>query len=117
MLVREIRRTTPSPTARVRRTVRAGAVLVLVVGLVVTGQAGRPAPAADAAPGPIVTATGSFDLPYPRTISYRTLTQKGSIKCDTSDAEFRHDVEAMRLNKYTAVVVDGMGGDCNRRKA
>ena len=62
-------------------------------------------------------ATATWNLPYPRTMSYRILGEDRDIKCTVSDSVFEQQVAAAGLDQYEIDVVDGFRGGCLRMKA
>jgi hypothetical protein len=59
----------------------------------------------------------SWNLAYPQTISYRTLSDDWSIKCGQSDAAFDAQVSAAGIASYEIYMTAGMRGTCGRLKA
>jgi hypothetical protein len=59
----------------------------------------------------------TWNLPFPQTISYRTLSEDWGIKCGQPDSTFAQQVAAASLSGYEIYVVDGMRGSCQRLKA
>jgi hypothetical protein len=59
----------------------------------------------------------SWNLAYPQTISYRTLSDDWAIKCGQSDSVFDAQVAAQGLADYEIYMAAGQQGSCGRRKA
>ena len=74
---------------------------------------------AAAAPARAVRATGAvkWNLPFPRTMSYRVVSEDRAIQCLPLDSLFQAEIEAEGLDKYEIDVVDGHRGQCGREKA
>ena len=62
-------------------------------------------------------ARATWKLPYPRTMSYKILTEDRAIKCNQPDSVFKRQVAAAGLNRYEIAFVDGYRGSCGRLKA
>ena len=67
--------------------------------------------------GGAAPATATWNLPYPRTISYRVLGQSPMIKCKQTDSEFQREVTAAGLDDYEIYLTTGKQGTCDRAKA
>jgi hypothetical protein len=91
-----------------RRTTRVAAVVIVAAALVGTRAVDAPARSG---------ATGKWQLPFPQTISYRTLGLDWRVKCGRDDSTFSQEVHAEGLDNYEIYMVDGTRGSCARQKA
>ena len=93
-----------------RRNLAPARVSALLLALVVVTLAPAPLHAQGAA-------LATWNLPFPRTLSYRVLGQDPKIKCGLSDASFKRRVTDEGLDKYEIDLVTGHRLDCGRLKA
>jgi hypothetical protein len=63
------------------------------------------------------TPPATWNLPFPRTMSYKVLSTDPNIKCTQPDAVFEQEVVAEGLDKYAIDMVTGHRGECGRLKA
>jgi hypothetical protein len=59
----------------------------------------------------------SWNLAYPQTISYHTLSDDAAVRCGQSDSVFDSQVASEGLADYEIYMVVGQRGSCGRRKA
>ena len=59
----------------------------------------------------------TWNLPYPRTMSYKILSEDTVIKCNQPDSVFQQQVAAEGVDQYEIDLVDGSRGECGRMKA
>jgi hypothetical protein len=101
-----------------RRPPVTGSILATLLALVVAYLPST-ATTASAAPMRPVPAAGAvkWNLPFPRTMSYRVVSEDRALQCLPLDPLFQAEVEAEGLDKYAIDVVDGHRGQCGRTKA